>query len=140
MHRREFLISTGAAALAAAGCVHPTTPASATGVEGWRGYGKGIVIDALGGPIQFNIPQEGLPLRPAVHDAVRASGITAVNLTVNAASSRDVSAHDATNARIAAWLKEIGDHPEVFTLVRTTADIGRAKADGGRDAQLARRF
>lgn len=130
MHRREFLISTGAAALAAAGCVHRVRSAGATGADSWRGYDKGIVIDALGGPIQFNIPQEGLPLRPAVHDAVRSSGITAVNLTVNAPSSRDASAYDATNVRIAAWLSEIGDHPEVFSLVRTTADISRAKADG----------
>ncbi|MEQ1907893.1 MAG: membrane dipeptidase [Vicinamibacterales bacterium] len=129
MHRREFLISTGAAALAAAGCVHQTRSAGATGAEGWRGYAKGFVIDALGSPIQFNIPQEGLPLRPAVHEAVRASGITAVNLTVNAPPTRDVSAYDATKARIGAWLREVGDHPEVFTLVRTTADISRAKAD-----------
>lgn len=95
----------------------------------WRPYERTFVIDGLGSPIQFNIPQEGLPLRPAVHDAVRASGITALNLTVNVQASGDTTAYAATKARAAGWLAEIEAHPDVFVLVRDTTDITRAKAE-----------
>ena len=126
MRRREFLTIACCGIVTA--CA-PRLPRSGGADDGvWVPYERSVVIDGLGSPIQFNIPQEGLPLRPAVHDAVRASGITALNLTVNVQASGDTTAYGATKARVAGWLAEIAAHPEVFVLVRTPADITRAQA------------
>jgi membrane dipeptidase len=88
------------------------------------------VIDALASPIQFNIPQESLPLRPAALDAVRASGITGVNLTVNVSSGGTGGAYDDTMARIEAWRREIAAHPGHFMNARFAADLRLAKRSG----------
>jgi membrane dipeptidase len=122
LDRRRFLHLAGAAGLAPllARC----------GPGGWPGYAGSVVVDALASPIQFNIPQEGLPLRDAVLDAVRASGITALNLTVNDRGGDGLSAFEATSARMAAWRREIAAHPDVFTEARSVADVHAAKARG----------
>jgi membrane dipeptidase len=96
----------------------------------WDGYDDAVVIDALSGPIQFNIPQEALPLREVALDQVRASGITAVNLTVNGRAEGDVSAFEATRMRITGWLQEIERHPDVLSLARSVEDIRAAKRAG----------
>ena len=72
-----------------------------TGAGSWTGYDESIVVDALADPIQFNIPQSSLPLTEADLDAVARSGITAVNLTVNARATDVASAYANTVARIA---------------------------------------
>jgi membrane dipeptidase len=89
-----------------------------------------VVIDALASPIQFNIPQEGLPLRDAVLDAVRESGITAVNITLNDRGTDTMSAFETTSAKMAGWEGEIAAHPDVFLQVRSVADIREAKGSG----------
>ena len=98
MDRRGFVRLTGSAALGAfvAGCGEGgnagdtgtvaagsegasgvgSLSAEAARAAGWARYDDSIVIDALAGPIQFNIPQEGLPLRPEAVAAVSESGIT----------------------------------------------------------------
>ena len=145
MRRREFLAlggrdvlaACGLGALAASGlgalaaCAPRTnrTGIAVAGDERWAPYERALVIDGLGSPIQFNIPQEGLPLRPAVHEAVRASGITALNLTVNVQASATTTAYDATKERIAGWRLEIDAQPDVFLLVQHAADIERARAE-----------
>ena len=127
MLRREFLTIAGIGAVSACAPGVPRSVGAADGV--WLPYKRTIVIDGLGSPIQFNIPQEGLPLRPAVHDAVRRSGITALNLTVNVRAAGDTTAYAATKARVAGWLAEIEAHPDLFVLVRDSTDITRAKAE-----------
>ena len=126
--RRDFVRVVGAAALAplAAGCA----PASESGDLPWPGYGDATVIDALSGPIQFNIPQQGLPLDEAAIDAVRSSGITAVNLTVNAQPSEGRSALEATDAKMAAWADQIAARPDVLRLVESVEDVRDAKETG----------
>ena len=122
MERRDFVRLAGTAAL---------TPGLATTIDWdrfggvrhsplWPGYGDAIVVDALAGPIQFNIPQEGLPLSNAALNAVRGSGITAVNITVNARPTENQSALEATAAKMEA-LRTVG-------VPYTDADIAGAKA------------
>lgn len=127
MERRAFLRLAGAAALG------PTMLACGRRIDeasGWTGYDGAMIIDALAGPIQFNIPQEGLPLRAAALEHVRSSGITALNLTVNARAADGQSAFQNTMGRIAAWEAEVATHPDVFTLVRDLAELRAARADG----------
>ena len=126
--RRDFVRVVGAAALAplAGACA----PASESGDLPWPGYGDATVIDALSGPIQFNIPQQGLPLDEAAIDAVRSSGITAVNLTVNAQPSEGRSALEATDAKMAAWADQIAARPDVLRLVESVEDVRDAKETG----------
>ena len=156
MDRRDFVRLAGSAALGsfAVGCGNGSDPgqtgaaigaggtgstggpgvaplsADAARAAGWAGYDEAVVVDALAGPIQFNIPQEGLPLGPEALAAARESGITALNLTVNARPTETLSAFAATNEKMSAWATEIDAHPDVFRLVRSTADIAAAKAAG----------
>lgn len=96
----------------------------------WPGYDRAFVIDALASPIQFNIPQESLPLGRAALDAVRASGVTGVNLTVNTSGGAADAAYDATMARIQEWKGEISAHPGHFVHARFAADLRLAERSG----------
>ncbi|MDA0327894.1 MAG: membrane dipeptidase [Gemmatimonadetes bacterium] len=135
MKRRDFVRMAGAAAITplvpgsgirTARGTHP----SASHPTPWPGYDDAIVIDALSGPIQFNIPQEGLPLGPTALDHVRRSGVTGVNLTVNGRDSETGSAYTNSVARISQWLTEVEANPEVLVLVRGVADLHQAKERG----------
>jgi len=134
LNRRDFVRLAGSAALVPwyTACSREGAGGSGAGqmVDAWTGYDDAVVIDALAGPIQFNIPQEGLPLSAAALDAVRGSGITALNLTVNARPTADLSEFEATNEKMAAWAREVADNPDVFRLVESAADIVEAKAAG----------
>jgi membrane dipeptidase len=96
----------------------------------WPGYEDALVIDALAGPIQFNIPQQRLPLDAASLEAVTASGITAVNITVNARATPAATAREATLAKMAAWVRQAENSPGVMSVARSVEDIRSAKARG----------
>lgn len=96
----------------------------------WRPYDDTIVVDGLASPIQFNIPQESLPLGRTALDAVARSGITAVNITVNGRPTDDLSAYEASMAQISAWSDEIEAHPDVFASGRSVEEIMQAKESG----------
>ena len=134
LNRRDFVRLAGSAALVpwSAACSRGGAGDAGAGqrVDAWTGYDNAVVIDALAGPIQFNIPQEGLPLGPAALDAVRGSGVTALNLTVNARPTETLSAFEATNEKMAGWAREVASHPDVFRLVESAADIVEAKTAG----------
>ncbi|WP_419815525.1 dipeptidase [Glacieibacterium sp.] len=88
-------------------------------------YSKSIVIDALASPDTWNVPYPPLaPLSRAQLDATRASGITAINLTVGKPGS-----FIETVREIALWTRLVEQHPDYFLLVRKHADIARAKAE-----------
>lgn len=95
----------------------------------WPGYDRAIVIDMLATPGPFNVPDwlKGA-LTPAMIENARRSGITAVNSTVSALGDA-TSAFEATVANIASWEYELQRSPEVFTKIRSVADIRRAKAE-----------
>lgn len=94
----------------------------------WPGYEQAFVIDALAGPMQFNIPQGALPLEDSALEQISSSGITAVNLTVNEGADADGSAFDNTRARIATWARELVANPATLVGVRSVADLRDAKA------------
>ena len=130
MKRREFIRFAGAAAIAPellrpVGRDRPIGPRVRLP---WPGYDAAFVVDALAGPIQFNIPQGTLPLGDKALDDVRRSGITAVNLTVNARATDSGSAFDNTRDRIASWVRELEAHPMSLVGVRSVADLRDAKA------------
>jgi len=128
--RRTFVRLAGAAALAP-GALDALVPRTGARTSArWPGYGDALVVDALASPIQFNIPQGDLPLSASDLGNARASGITAVNLTVGAVGSAAPSPFETTVARIAAWEREVDRNPGVLARVRTVADLEAAKAGG----------
>ena len=121
--RRQFVSALAAGAVAAA---LPRARASDAPVK-WRNYSKLTVIDALGGPGSANKPDK--PLDAADLADVRASGITAVNLTVSGVGSyaRD---YDKTIAQIAQTDREITLHPDVLMKFNDARDFAVAKRSG----------
>jgi membrane dipeptidase len=87
-------------------------------------YKRSIVIDALANPGSMNVswPPRG-PLLQKQRDAIAASGITAINVTVSA------DTFDATTRSVALWTGEVDRYPTLISIVRRHADIARAKQD-----------
>ncbi|MFA7320778.1 MAG: membrane dipeptidase [Dokdonella sp.] len=102
--------------------------ASAATPGRWPGYAEAIVIDALGGPGEYNA-EPLAPLSAKALDDVRASGLTAVNLTVSGVGSYARDA-DETIRNIAYWNAQIAAHPEHLLQVRSAADLAMAKQSG----------
>jgi len=123
--RRRFLLLSAAAAANAA--VPPIArgsdaPPAAQPPARWTGYDGALVIDALGGPTE-----SGGDLTAQQLADVRASGITAVNLTVGAlGSGADVI--EQTFRGIGFWERQIGAHPDILMKVRSVADLEQARA------------
>ena len=86
-----------------------------------RLYGESIVIDMLANPGSMNVswPPRG-PLSQKQKDAIVASGITAMNVTVSADFEGSVR-------NIALWQGEAARYPELLAIVRKHADIAAAK-------------
>jgi len=121
LDRREFLALAGASAVAA--------PFAARAAAGYSAdaYARAIVIDSLGGPGDFDAaasPDAPLSAR-AVADA-RASGLTAVNLTVSAVGNGP-RRFEETIANIARADQELALHPDVFMRVLAARDLRAAK-------------
>jgi membrane dipeptidase len=124
--RRGFVSAIAAGALASA--LRPSRADAAAGADAsWRGYSKAIVIDALGGPGNANKP--GALLDAADLADVRASGITAVNLTVGSVGSY-AKDYDAAIEGIAHWDAEIAAHPDTLMRFRDARDFAEAKRSG----------
>ena len=125
MDRRDFAKLAGVAAVAPRTILRTHT-ARATEVvrEGavWPGYERAIAIDCLASPGPFNTPgSTDSPLTPEMVANAKASGITAVNLTVSASTFAD------TFRQMAYWENELQAHPDVLMKVYSLADIRRAK-------------
>ena len=116
--RREFAaVAAAAPFLAAAG-----RPGLAAGQDEVAGlYGRSIVIDMLANPGSMNVswPPRG-PLSERQRDAIRSSGITAINVTVS-------SDFEGSVRNIALWQGEADRYPELLSIVRRHADIAAAK-------------
>jgi membrane dipeptidase len=123
LDRRRFIfLSSLAAAHAAvprgvAGAVTEPPPSP------WSGYDQAIVIDALGGPGGGG----NGPLTAAELADIRASGLTALNLTVGALGS-GADVFEQTFKTIGFWEREIDAHPDVLMKIKSAADLERAKA------------
>lgn len=96
----------------------------------WPGYDRAIVIDCLANPGPFNSPASSTgPLTDAMVANCRASGMTAINVTLSGGGPGHAS-FDSTMARIGYWERELAAHPDVFLKIRTVADIALAKRSG----------
>jgi len=126
LDRREFLSSAVAAALAASPIARAAAPKRGFTEQA---YAKAVVIDALGGPGGFepDSTEPGFSAK-ALADA-KASGVTAVNLTVNSVGNGP-SKFEETIAEIAFAEKMIGAHPDHFMKVLKGADLKTAKDSG----------
>ncbi|QTH23276.1 membrane dipeptidase [Rhizorhabdus wittichii] len=128
LDRRGFALGAGGLALGAlaggaARAALAPEPAISPAVRAL--YDKAIVIDALASPDTWNVPfpPPGEMTQQKL-DNVRASGITAINLTVGKPGNLANTLHE-----IAAWLQHIDDHPDYFRLVKRHSDIAAAKAE-----------
>lgn len=115
--RRQFGAALGAAPVLAA-----TASRAVASQDDEAGlYGRSIVIDMLANPGSMNVswPPRG-PLSQKQRDAIAASGITAINVTVSADFEGSVR-------NIALWQGEADRYPELLSIVRRHADIAAAK-------------
>ncbi len=83
-------------------------------------YRKSVVIDTLCAPFTSD---DGLPNESAI-EAVRSSGITAINFTISAPT------FEGTVDSLAYVDALVEQSPEVFCIVRQQSDIARAKREG----------
>lgn len=125
--RRQFVSAIAAGTFAAAVPAARARVEAAAPASTWRRYTRATVIDALGGPGSANKP--GTVLDAADLADVRASGLTAVNMTVGSVGSyaRD---YDAAIEQIAHWDNEISAHPNVLMKFRNARDLAAAKRSG----------
>jgi membrane dipeptidase len=121
MKRRTFLSVLASASTAA---LWPEAFAGALAAT-WPGYREALVIDSLGGPGSYGT-EELAPLGAAALNDVRASGLTAVNLTVSGIGSYALD-YDRTVKNIAYWNGQIAEHPDFFVHVRRASEIAEAK-------------
>jgi membrane dipeptidase len=120
--RRDFLVSSG---LTGAAVALSAQPKDAVARYAASSYAAATIIDALGGPGEPGVKPD-TPLSAKALDDVRASGLTAVNVTVSGVGSY-AKDYDTTIRNIAYWNAQLAAHADVLLLVRTTADIAAAK-------------
>jgi membrane dipeptidase len=126
MNRRDFLVKSGMAATAAA----MDWPRFAQGAAAptWPGYGAATVIDALGAPGGGTFGDR-VPLTASNIADVKASGITALNVTVGGVGSYAKDFEEALR-NIAFWDDQIAAHPDAITKIKGSADLAGAKTSG----------
>jgi membrane dipeptidase len=119
--RRQFAAAIGAGPMVLGS---RTTRANVREAQAEGVYERSIVIDALANPGSMNVswPPRG-PLSQKQRDAIAASGITAINVTVSA------DAFEATTRNIALWQGEADRYPTLLSVVRRHDDIARAKKE-----------
>jgi membrane dipeptidase len=122
--RREAILIGLAGYFSAAG----TTRAAPTAGFSDKQYANALVIDALGGPGGFD-PSEAddAALSPRFIADVRASGLTAVNVTVNEVGNGP-DRFQKTVAGIARVEHELTAHPDVFLKVLSAKDLTDAQS------------
>jgi len=87
----------------------------------WPRYEQAMVVDFLASPGPFNTPVNVEALTPDMVRNARASGITAVNLTIGGATPEGVF------QSMARWERDLDRHRDVLMKVRSTADLSLAK-------------
>jgi hypothetical protein len=115
MSRRDLLVRSVATAVAL------SLPSRRAAAADWFIYREAIVIDGLGGPGGLNSDPGGRLLEQELKD-VRESGITCAHTTVGpvGTTAPDTAFMDTVRG-IAFWEREIDEHPEVLSRVRSAA-------------------
>jgi membrane dipeptidase len=126
LSRRDFAV------LAVSGAAAALLPRQLAALErlppAWPGYGRAIVIDNLATPGPFNVPSMfAKPWTDAMVANAKASGITAVNVTISGGGPTGAAAFESTVRNVAFVERELAAHPDAFMQVRTVADIRRAR-------------
>jgi len=106
---------------------HSSAAASTAGYSDQQ-YARAMIIDALGGPGGFEpgVPDDA-PLSPKFIADIRASGVTAVNVTVGEVGNGP-NRFAKTVADIANMERELAAHPDVFLKVLRAKDLTEAKS------------
>jgi membrane dipeptidase len=119
--RRELLVRSVATAVAL------SLPSRRAAAADWFKYREAIVIDGLGGPGGLNNDPSGRLMDQELKDT-HESGVTCAHLTVGPVGTKPPdTAFMETVRGIAFWEREIDDHPDVLSRVRSTTDIAKAK-------------
>ncbi len=125
LSRRAFAMLASAIAmlppLDAANLLQRAPQPGPTSPERWPGYDRATVIDFLASPGPFNTPAQVPALTPEMAANARASGITAVNLTISGRTPEEVFTD------IARWERDLARHPDVLMRIRTVADLATAR-------------
>jgi membrane dipeptidase len=124
MKRREFLIKSSMVGTGM--MLSAATRAEATG--SWPRYRRVTVIDALGDPRNGSF-KGNVPLAASELSDVKASGITALNLTVGSVGSY-AKDFEETLQNIAFWDDQITKHPDVLMKIKGSSDLAEAKRGG----------
>jgi len=126
MHRRDFAKLAGAAALAPRSVIlgrETRDIAAERDSSAWPGYERAVAIDCLASPGPFNTPDATAnPLSAEMVANAKASGITAVNLTVSSAPNVADTFRD-----MGYWERELQAHPDVLLKIYSVVDLRRAK-------------
>ena len=123
--RRQFMVSSGAAMLAA--------PFASYGSDAKRDYSEvryssAMVIDGSGDPGEFDpTAKDYAPLSARALAAVKASEVTAISLTVCEVGNLP-GRYDEAIRKIAYYEGEITRHPDVFLKVLSARDLESARA------------
>jgi membrane dipeptidase len=122
--RREAILICLAGYL---GRMSATRAAPAAGYSD-KQYASATVIDALGGPGGFDPSEpDDAPLSPKFVADARASGVTAVNITVNEVGNGP-DRFEKTIAGVARVEHELTAHPDAFLKVLSAKDLTDAKS------------
>ncbi len=123
--RRDFLITSAAfGAAVISDAARAAEPAFSD-----ADYRRAVVINGLGSVFDPDIPDDATRFSPKGVAMVKASGLTAVNVTVNeVGNGPDV--WNQTVTYIAQMDGLIADNPDVLLKVNSAADIRRAKSEG----------
>lgn len=87
----------------------------------WPRYGAATVIDFLASPGPFNTPIKVDALTPEMVANVKASGITAVNLTIGGRNPEEVFSD------MARWERDLRAHPDALMKIERAGDLKVAK-------------
>ncbi len=123
--RRNLLAqSAAAAAFAASGAARAATKPAA---PGW--YKNAIIIDGLSSFSDPYAPEEQMRLSDRVKTELRATGSTAINITVGGVGN-DPGGWENTLSGLKLYDAAIAANSDFLTGIRTAADIRAAKASG----------
>ncbi len=93
-------------------------------------YETGFIIDGLGGPGGLGLEPDS-PLSELEIEHVRASGLTAVHITVGSVGTMAaLEAFEKIVRDIARWEKEIDTHDGALARIRSVVDLQTVKSDG----------
>jgi membrane dipeptidase len=120
--RRRFV--TAASALVA--MAHPVMAATAKRAYPKEKYARAVVIDALSGPGGDDETSAKQTLSARALADAKASGVTALNLTVHSPGNAPHMFEDAV-ASLAFWQGQIELHPNHLLKVRSAGDLQSAK-------------